>query len=273
MKTLFTSKNDGMLSGIISAEYPYISFRYIKRQICLREVKVNGIRVLDDTEIKSGDKVEAFFPADMIPEIRIKYADPNIIIAYKDAGLETVGQFDMLIKTRYPDAEPVHRLDRNTEGLIIFSRNDKSKAVLTECLNNNIIKKFYQAEVIGRVEVKKAELNAYLFKDSKKSLSYVSDTFKSGCVPITTAYKVIEYRQHTTLLEVELITGKTHQIRAHLRHLGHPISGDGKYGDNRFNKEHKLKRQQLCAYRLIFGKMPLPFEELSDRIFEVMGDC
>jgi len=269
MKILFTAKKDGLLSNIIFVEHPYIDFKCIKRQICLREIKVNGVRISGDIEIKSRDNVEAFFPADMMPKLRIEYADKNTVIAYKETGLETVGQFDALVRTMCPDAEPIHRLDRNTEGLIIFSKNEESKAILINCLNQNIIKKFYKAEVVGKLAVKTGTLNAYLFKDSKRSLVYISDTFKPGYVPITTAYKVIEYRSHTTLVEVELITGRTHQIRAHLKHIGYPVAGDGKYGDNRFNKEYNLPRQQLCSYKLVFDKIPPPLEELSGKVFEV----
>jgi len=269
MKIQFFAKKNGLLSETIFAECPYIDFQHIKKQIRLREVKVDKLRVSNDIEIASGNKIEVFFPAGMIPQVRVEYVDRNIIIAYKKAGLETVGQFDFFIRTLYPDAEPIHRLDRNTEGLVIFSKNEESKAVLTYCLNNNIIKKFYHAEVVGKVTVKQAMLNAYLFKDSKKNLVYISDTYKAGYVPITTVYQVIRYRPHTTLLEIELVTGRTHQIRAHTKHIGYPIAGDGKYGDNRFNEEHKLKRQQLCAYKLQFGKMPSPFEELSGKTIKV----
>jgi len=96
-------------------------------------------------------------------------------------------------------------------------------------------------------------LNAYLFKDSKKSIVYISNDKKEGYLPITTKYKVLSSDAETTYLEVELITGRTHQIRAHLAHIGHAIIGDGKYGNNEINKKYKKKYQDLVAYKLIFN--------------------
>ncbi|MCL2370085.1 MAG: RluA family pseudouridine synthase [Firmicutes bacterium] len=263
MKVSFESKANGTLSQLVISEYPYIDIKNIKRQITLKEAKVDGVRVSRDVDVNFGEKVDMFFPESMIPKVSIKYADDNIVIAYKDAGLETVGQFDLLIKTKYTDSEPLHRLDRNTRGLVVFARGG-----IVDCLPQGV-RKFYLAEVVGKVKNNKATLNAYLFKDSKKSLVYISDKAKVGYMPIATAYKVIEYRPHTTLLEVELITGRTHQIRAHLKHIGHPLAGDGKYGDNRFNKEFGFVRQQLCAYKLIFDNMPPPLEYMSGKVFEV----
>ena len=93
-----------------------------------------------------------------------------------------------------------------------------------------------------------------LFKDNKKSLVYISDEFKKGYQKIITSYSVLEeYENNTSLLDVQIETGKTHQIRAHLAHIGHPIIGDGKYGINKINKEFNLKYQKLCSYKLKFN--------------------
>ena len=96
-------------------------------------------------------------------------------------------------------------------------------------------------------------LKDYLFKDSKKSMVYISSIKNTGYSEIITKYRTISTNNETSLLEVELITGKTHQIRAHLAFKGHPIIGDGKYGNNEINKKYKKKFQELTAFKLIFS--------------------
>ena len=148
---------------------------------------------------------------------------------------------------------PCHRLDRNTTGLVLFAKNKESLSIIEEKIKDREIQKFYKCRVIGHMKKQEETLNSYLFKDSKKSMVYVSNDKKDGYMPITTKYKVLSQDAETTYLEVELITGRTHQIRAHLAHIGHAIIGDGKYGNNEINKKYKKKFQDLVAYKLIFN--------------------
>ena len=126
--------------------------------------------------------------------------------------------------------KPCHRLDRNTTGLVLFAKSQESLDILLDKFKNREIEKHYNATVYGIPKEKHADLTAYLFKDAKKSLVYISDTPKKGYEKIETSYKVISSikETNTSILDITLHTGKTHQIRAHLAHIGLPIVGDRK---------------------------------------------
>ena len=148
---------------------------------------------------------------------------------------------------------PCHRLDRNTSGLILFAKNQTALDILLDKFKHHEIEKHYLALVYGVPKKKSERLISYLFKDSSKSLVYISDVPKKGYLKIITSYSLIESINNTSLLDVEIETGRTHQIRAHLSYIGLPIIGDGKYGINEINKKFKAKTQKLVSYKLKFS--------------------
>ena len=167
---------------------------------------------------------------------------------------------------------PCHRLDRNTSGLILFAKNAQALEILLDKFKHHEIEKHYLALVYGIPQKKNERLISYLFKDSSKSFVYISDVPKKGYQKIITSYSLIEsFDNNTSLLDIEIETGRTHQIRAHLAHIGLPIIGDGKYGINEINKKFKVKAQKLVSYKLIFrfehdGKI---LEYLNRKSFEL----
>lgn len=168
-----------------------------------------------------------------------------------------------------------HRLDRNTGGLVIIAKNQESYDILLKKIEAREIRKYYKCLVMGRMERSKAQLKAYLWKDARKSMVYVSNQKSKGAQEIITAYKVLEYDPATdvSMLEVELITGRTHQIRAHLAFIGHPILGDGKYGTNAINRMFGLKKQALWAFKLSFDfKDKTSLDYLNGKVITVEPD-
>ena len=181
------------------------------------------------------------------------------MVVNKPAEIEVVGENSLTSELcKYYNSNfiaPCHRLDRNTTGLVLFAKNEEALNILLDKFKNHEIEKHYQALVYGIPRKKEDTLTAYLFKDAKKSLVYISDVPKKGYEKIITSYKVISCnnKNNTSLLDVNLHTGKTHQIRAHLAHIGYPIIGDGKYGINKINKQFGYKTQQLCSSYIKFN--------------------
>ena len=246
------------LSSVILSNFPNFTFGYVQKLIKQKDIKLNGKRISKDTDVNIGDIVSIYIAEDRLMKIEIIYEDENIIVVFKRRKIETIselGEIDLisvLEKQINSKLFAVHRLDRNTEGLVVFAKNKISKASLDSAFKNRTIDKFYLALVFGNLEKQSDLMVAYLKKNADKSFVEISDDSKLGFEKIKTAYKVIDKRGDLSLVEVELLTGKTHQIRAHFAHIGHFIIGDEKYGDSAINKKYKNKYQNLCAYRMVF---------------------
>lgn len=246
------------LSSVILSNFPNFNFNYVQKLLKQKDVKINGKRTSKDVEVFVDDIISVYVADDKILKIETVFEDENIIVVFKRRKIETIsetGELDLisvLEKQTGLKLFAVHRLDRNTEGLVVFAKNKIAKESLDNAFKNRTIDKFYLALTFGIFEKESEVLTAYLKKYPDKSIVEISDEPKVGFDQIKTAYKVIDKIDDLTLVEVELLTGKTHQIRAHLAHIGHFVIGDEKYGDSTINKKYKNKYQNLYAYRIVF---------------------
>lgn len=262
MKSLIVTNNFNgkKLSSFVFYSFPNLAKNTFYKALRQKDIRINGKRINTDCTIYVGDELSIYIADNLLfPSINLEiiYEDDNILIVNKPNNIEVVGENSLtsLINTKFSSNNimPCHRLDRNTTGLVLFAKNKEALDILFNKFKNHEIKKFYRALVYGIPKVKNARLEAFLFKDTKNSIVYISDTLKKGYQKIITSYKVLEeFPNNTSLLDVEIETGKTHQIRAHLAHIGYPIVGDGKYGINSVNKKLGYKYQQLCSYKLQF---------------------
>ncbi len=289
MKSFLIAKNDSgqRLDKFITKAVPNLPQSLMYKYIRMKRIKVNGKRGEISLKLREGDTVdmyindEFFAPApehyDFLSaskKIDIVYEDENILLLDKKVGLlshpDETEYNDTLItrvkrylyeKGEYdPKGENsftpslVNRIDRNTGGIVIAAKNAESLRILNQKLKDRELEKFYLCVIHGKLAKKKGLLEGWLIKDEKKNKVAVYNQQKNGAKQIRTKYTVIAESKNLSLVEVELLTGRTHQIRAHFASIGHPLLGDGKYGTNELNKAHGgYKKQFLYSYRLKFA--------------------
>ncbi len=289
LKSFKISKNDAnqRLDKFISKAVPNLPGSLMYKYIRTKRIKVNSKRAQISTRLNEGDTVDMYINDEFFlksehrydfsgasKNIDIIYEDENIILADKKAGLlchpDDKEYIDNLIarikrylyeKGEYdPDSENsftpalVNRIDRNTGGIVIAAKNAQSLKILNAQMKERNLKKTYLCVVHGVMERKNGTLEGWLLKDEKKNKVKIFKKNVPGSKEIRTRYSVIEndYQNDLSLVEVDLLTGRTHQIRAHFASIGHPLLGDGKYGTNELNKKLGYKKQFLYSYKLKF---------------------
>lgn len=244
------------------------------------------IKVFQKTDVKNTSEYEKAFK--LFGKPNIVFEDSHIIILNKPVGVLSQKSTDKdlsvnewligyLLANKEITANSLtqftpsvcNRLDRNTGGLITFAKTVFGATYLNKIIKERTVKKFYQTAVLGKISEGKY-LNAYLSKNENLNKVSISDDYKEGYEKIETSYRPLEYlsSKDLTILEVELITGKPHQIRAHMASIGHPVLGDEKYGDKAINSSLGLNHQVLFAYKMIFPVSD-EYPELSGKAIEI----
>ena len=263
----FTAQKNAKISKILLKDYPEISYSAFMKLLRNKDIKVNGVRVKEDVELTIGDEVLVYFSAPEKFKFSVVFKDKNILVINKEKGVLSEEIFNDLTK-EYPQIKFIHRLDRNTNGIMFFALTDIAEKELLKGFKNHLFDKRYIATVKGIMPKKECVYEAFLTKDASASFVKIYDKQIKGSAPIKTGVKVLDVKDETTRIEVKLYTGKTHQIRAHLAHLGYPILGDEKYGDSEFNKKYSLKKQQLSSYKTtLFFNEKSPLFYLNNKTF------
>ena len=288
MRILTVGKNDAgqRLDKFLTKAVKGLPLSMMYKQIRLKKIKLNRKRAEPGTMLCEGDEIQLFIKDEFFgapekdtsalftlkPKLDICYEDENILLCNKRPGVlvhegDEAGDNTLILhikaylcqKGEYRPADEnsfapalCNRIDRNTGGIVIAAKNAEALRVMNEKIRQDEIRKYYFCAVHGRMPKRADTLYGFLRKDSKHNTVEVTDTRLPGSKEIVTKYRVVAERGDESLLEIDLVTGRTHQIRAHLSHLGHPLVGDGKYGVNRADRERGYKFQALYAYKLVF---------------------
>ena len=299
MQKFIITENDAnqRVDKFLTKTFPSLPQSLMYKAFRKKDIKINRKKCEISTRLQTGDVLEVYLNDDVLekkeikkditkimPVLNILYEDDNIILVDKKPGIsvhddetsdgETL--IDMIQAYLYLKGEYIpeeensftpslcNRIDKNTGGIVIAAKNAMALRTMNEKIKNREIDKKYLCIVHGKPWPREDTLNAYHIKNSKENRAYIFDEPQEGARKISTKYKVLKSKNGLSLLEVELLTGRTHQIRAHMAYIGHPLAGDTKYGTNEMNTSLPYKYQALYSYKLRFSftspkKSPLDY--------------
>lgn len=288
MRELVVKKNDAnqRLDKFLLKKFKTMPKKMAYMYIRKKCVKVNGKKATPEVMLKENDLLTFYIKDEFFDNIqeenyeflkapknlKIIYEDENIILLDKKPGVivhqDKSYHFDCLLlrlqhylydNGEYNPKEEncfapalVNRIDRNTGGIVIGAKNAESLRILNQKMKDRELHKFYLCLLINKPKKDNAILSDYLIKNEKTNKVTVLRNQKQGAKKILTKYSVLETNNNLTLCEVELLTGRTHQIRAHMSSIGCPILGDNKYGNKKLNQKYSLSKQCLYSYKLAF---------------------
>ena len=273
MKEITIGPNDAgqRLDRFLAKAVPLLPASLAQKYIRLKRIKLGGKRVERDTRLQTGDVLQLYINDEFFdkprednayltvanPRLNIVYEDEHILLVYGRTLIDQIQSYLYQKREWRPREENAftpalcNRIDRNTGGIVIAAKTAEALRVMNQKIKDREIDKRYLAIVEGTPKPREGSLKGYLFKDAKKNRVFVTDTPQPGSKTCQTNYRTIASAGGLSLVECELITGRTHQIRAQFAHAGHPLLGDGKYGklDKRFDRNY----QALYSYKLTFA--------------------
>ena len=287
MKEFTVGKNDAgqRLDRFIGKTVPLLPASLLQKYIRLKRIKVNGKGSARDARLNAGDVLQLYINDEFfeepkqdnayltvaVPKLNIVYEDENILLVDKMPG-QAVHPHDgaeygktlidhiqayLYAKREWRPREEhsfapalCNRIDRNTGGIVIVAKNAESLRILNQKIKDRELEKRYLCIVHGTPKPAEGTLKGYLFKDAVKNRVYVTKDSQKGAKTCITNYKTLQRKDGLSLVECELITGRTHQIRAQMAAAGHPLLGDGKYG--KLDKKYDRNYQALYSYKLLF---------------------
>lgn len=286
MKEFYIEKNDAglRLDRYLAKAVPLLPASLAQKYIRIKRIKRNGARVQRDDRLNEGDRLQMYINDEFFdtpradnayltvaaPKLTIVYEDENILLVDKRPGLAVhphdgaeygktlidhiqaylyaKGEWKPRSSTFVPAL--CNRIDRNTGGIVIAAKNAEALRILNQKVKDRELDKRYLAIIEGTMKPEKGSLKGQIFKDAAKNRVFVSDKPQPGSKTAVTNYVTLEKKNGLSLVECELITGRTHQIRAQFAHAGHPLLGDGKYG--KLDKRYDRRYQALYSYKLTF---------------------
>jgi 23S rRNA pseudouridine955/2504/2580 synthase len=289
MKEFTINRNDSgqRVDKFLEKAVPKLPKSLMYKYIRIKRIKLNGKRCEISTKLQNGDVMQLYINDEFFGnmsdkelfmsapcEVDTVYEDENIILCNKPVGLvvheDESGSKDTLInrvkhylyeKGEYdPEKENsfapalCNRIDRNTGGIVICAKNAESLRILNQKVKDRELEKLYLCVTVGIPAKGSGEIRGYIERDEKEKRVKVGDRKTENSRTAVTKYRVVaENREkNIALVEADLVTGRTHQIRAQFAHEGYPLLGDGKYGNGRVNRAFDVKGQALCAYKLTF---------------------